>query len=252
MRAIMRTKYLLALTWVLAVTPTAWADTEAAYVYQRTPASAQDTAVAIELESAVGTRDARPFGEQGVEQAGRVELRRGRFTVGVRAGALMSEGEVYGGVLADAGVLLLEQGSAPVDLHLRAGVLRDYRQDIAVRATMTVGRTWGRTNLSALGFTEVPLSEGRDTVDVVFGLGGSVLVRDWLRVGGELIGEDLEGFWEEEEAEGGARLLVGPTVWLAPGARYDIKLNAAAFIAPGIGGEPSSGALLRLVLGRLF
>jgi hypothetical protein len=35
-----------------------------------------------------------------------------------------------------------------------------------------------------------------------------------------MIGEDLEGFWEEEEAEGGARLLVGPSLRLVPTSQH--------------------------------
>jgi hypothetical protein len=37
-----------------------------------------------------------------------------------------------------------------------------------------------------------------------------------LYVGFEALGEDLEGFWEKEEAEGGAKVLVGPSVNLLP------------------------------------
>jgi hypothetical protein len=252
MRIVMPKTSLIAPLLLLTFTSTARADTDSTYVYQRTPAASAATEVSVELDSAVGTREARPFGAQGVEQAARVELRRGIFTVAVRGGALIHDGQVHGGVLVDAGALLLQQGAAPVDVHVSAGVLRDYRQDIAVRATVTAGRSWGRLNLSALAMTEIPLAADRDAVDVVFGLGGSALVRDGLRLGGELIGEDLEGFWDENEAEGGARLLIGPTVWFAPGRQTQVKLNAAAFIAPGLGGEPDSGALIRLVLGRKY
>jgi hypothetical protein len=38
----------------------------------------------------------------------------------------------------------------------------------------------------------------------------------FLRAGVEAIGEDLEGFWEADEAEGGARVLVGPSLHVAP------------------------------------
>jgi hypothetical protein len=39
--------------------------------------------------------------------------------------------------------------------------------------------------------------------------------------GVEALGEDLEGFWEADEAEGGAKLLVGPSVNYAPrGSRF--------------------------------
>ena len=37
-----------------------------------------------------------------------------------------------------------------------------------------------------------------------------------LLAGVEALGEDLEGFWEEDEAEGGAKLLIGPSVNLSP------------------------------------
>jgi hypothetical protein len=37
--------------------------------------------------------------------------------------------------------------------------------------------------------------------------------------GVEAFGEDLEGFWDGEEAEGGAKLFVGPSVHVAPAGR---------------------------------
>ena len=40
-----------------------------------------------------------------------------------------------------------------------------------------------------------------------------------ISLGVEAIGEDLEGFWEEEEAEGGARLLMGPSLRISPAGR---------------------------------
>jgi hypothetical protein len=47
----------------------------------------------------------------------------------------------------------------------------------------------------------------------------------------EVLGEDLEGFWEPEEAEGGARLFVGPSVRLAPPQRrWQVSLAAGPVI----------------------
>jgi hypothetical protein len=46
-----------------------------------------------------------------------------------------------------------------------------------------------------------------------------------LHVGVEMIGEDLEGFWEAEEAEGGARILLGPSIRPAPpSARWQLSV----------------------------
>ena len=41
-----------------------------------------------------------------------------------------------------------------------------------------------------------------------------------VRLGVEAVGEDLEGFWEAEEAEGGAKLYAAPALhWTAPAGR---------------------------------
>ena len=63
---------------------------------------------------------------------------------------------------------------------------------------------------------EKPFSTGRDAVDLLTSFGVARRLVSAVHVGVELIGEDLEGFWEEEEAEGGARLLVGPSLRIAP------------------------------------
>jgi hypothetical protein len=48
-----------------------------------------------------------------------------------------------------------------------------------------------------------------DAADVVTSVGWSRRVGDRMAVGVEGIGQDLEGFWDPSEAEGGAKLLVG-------------------------------------------
>jgi len=52
----------------------------------------------------------------------------------------------------------------------------------------------------------------RDAIDVVTTLGWSRPVSDRLSLGIESIGQDLEGLWNPAEADGGARLLVGPSL----------------------------------------
>jgi len=67
---------------------------------------------------------------------------------------------------------------------------------------------------------EKPLSTNRDAVDLVSTFGIARRLTPALHVGLELIGEDLEGFWEAEEAEGGARLLAGPSIRIAPSSQH--------------------------------
>ena len=48
--------------------------------------------------------------------------------------------------------------------------------------------------------------------------------------GAELLMQDIEGFWEKDEAEGGAKVVAGPTAWFALGQHLEVKVNAGAVI----------------------
>ena len=52
----------------------------------------------------------------------------------------------------------------------------------------------------------------RDAADVVTSVGWSHRIGNRIAIGVEGIGQDLEGFWDPTEAEGGAKLLVGPSL----------------------------------------
>lgn len=64
---------------------------------------------------------------------------------------------------------------------------------------------------------ERPMSEARDEVDLLTSAGWMKPFGSRLQAGVEVCGQDLEGFWEKEEAEGGASFFVGPTVTLRGG-----------------------------------
>lgn len=67
---------------------------------------------------------------------------------------------------------------------------------------------------------------GRDGIDVITTAGAAHAVGSVIRLGIEAVAEDIEGFVEKDEAEGGAKLMVGPTVMLAPtGARWNLLLG---------------------------
>ena len=64
---------------------------------------------------------------------------------------------------------------------------------------------------------EMPLAAPtRDPVDVIMSVGWAARLTPALAIGVEGLGEDLEGFWDPTEAEGGGRVLVGPSVHVAP------------------------------------
>jgi hypothetical protein len=57
-------------------------------------------------------------------------------------------------------------------------------------------------------------SPDRDPVDLIVSVGWLYRISPNVGLGVESVGQDLEGFWEKEEAEGGARILTGPSVHL--------------------------------------
>lgn len=61
-------------------------------------------------------------------------------------------------------------------------------------------------------------SSNRDPVDLITSIGWMRRVSSHISLGVEAVGQDLEGFWEANEAEGGARILTGPSAHLQVGA----------------------------------
>jgi hypothetical protein len=73
---------------------------------------------------------------------------------------------------------------------------------------------------------ERPLDGRRDTVDVITTLAYSRRVAARMFLGGETLLQDVEGFWNRAEADGGARLFVGPAVDLVPAPGWAVHLTA--------------------------
>jgi len=63
---------------------------------------------------------------------------------------------------------------------------------------------------------EKAFAKDRDEIDVITSLGVHYRLSGSLYGGVEAVGEDMEGFWDDEEAEGGAKLLVGPSLNMTP------------------------------------
>lgn len=83
---------------------------------------------------------------------------------------------------------------------------------------VVAGRSFSAWRVDGNALFEKPYAIGRDAVDLITTVGVARQILPALHVGVEMIGEDLEGFWEAQEAEGGARLLIGPSIRIAPSA----------------------------------
>ncbi len=212
------------------------------------PASAQDRPFVFSLTTArdvtkpdvrldydvgVGERTFTAESANGAEQRVGVQASIGRWTLIGRFG-LRSSAEAY--ATSQQGEVLysvLAPSATGLALAVGGGMLHEVGGTDVLLARVTGGhetRTW-RAHGNVL--VQKPLAAYRDAVDLITSVGWAAKLTPALSLGVEGIGEDLEGFWEEEEAEGGARLLVGPSLHLAPpGRRWQLSLAGGPMFHP--------------------
>jgi len=209
-------------------------DANRPYTWQRFGAGPAWTGT-VAAELGYGTRDSRFFGADGFEQGVALRLQSGeRVAFEAYGGALFSGGDdprpgVAGGLVGR----VLTTGADGVDLDLGAGWGYDFRARHVLRARAALGRAFGRWDLRIGSVVEVPVTGEGDSADLMLSVAGSVRLAPGLRQGLELGVEDVEGFWEAEEAEGGARLVAGPTTYVQLGDRVELRVNVAVVYAPG-------------------
>lgn len=96
---------------------------------------------------------------------------------------------------------------------------------------VATGRSFNAWRMDGNALFEKPFAIGRDSVDLITTFGVSRRLSSAFHAGVELIGEDLEGFWEAEEAEGGARVLIGPSFRVAPpNRRWQVSVAGGPMI----------------------
>lgn len=131
------------------------------------------------------------------------------------------------------------------------GARREFQGANVLLAGVGAAHTVGSSLFGAQLRAERPLEEGRDAVDLITSVGWSHRLSDVGRIGVEAIGQDLEGFWSAEEAEGGATLFAGPTLALAPGdgSRWAFVVGAGPVLR-ATHSSRSSGAPRDIVIDR--
>lgn len=175
---------------------------------------------AVHYDAGYAERTATPFGYGGVEQRVGFQGALGSgFTVLGQVGWGVTDGQTTRST-QEAEVLKSVFGlSRSLQIAAGFGLRREWEGATAVLGRVAVGRAFPRSSLFGNLRFERPLAEGRDSIDFITSLGWHYRLAPAIHLGVETIGEDLEGFWEEDEAEGGAKLFVGPSLLFAPAQR---------------------------------
>lgn len=111
-------------------------------------------------------------------------------------------------------------------LAIGLGGGRDYHGTSAALGRLVLGGVWARNAVVANLRLERAFGDPRrDALDVNTTVGFAHAVTSRIRLGVEAVAEDLEGFVEPNEAEGGTKLMAGPTLALgAPGSAWGLSL----------------------------
>jgi hypothetical protein len=173
----------------------------------------------VNYASSYGERAAGPFGYDGMDHQLAIKGYLGnRFTFYAntalgfaRNGSINSSQQAE--VLHDFVGGRQTQGAR---FGLGVGVNRDFTNVGAVFSRVTASFDAAAWRLGGNLKFEKAFDKARDGIDLVTSVGVQHRISGPFFAGLEAVGEDLEGFWEADEAEGGAKLLVGPSINMTP------------------------------------
>jgi len=203
--------------------------TIAPFLFSSTTLTAQDMPWSVAYSSNYGQRISGPFGYDGVEQQISIKGYLGKqFTLYAYAGLGFPQGNVVTTAQQVEVVRNFIGGkkSQGWRIGLGVGANRDYSNVLSVLGRVVASYDQPRWKLAGNLLFEKALAKDRDAIDIITSLGIQYRVVGGLYAGVEAVGEDLEGLWQTDEAEGGARIMVGPSLNLVPSrSRFSFSLS---------------------------
>ena len=194
------------------------------YLFQR---SALPQALHVDFESATGTRDAGAFGRHGMEGLVRSGWTAAEHWTLEASGSVAENRDTdeHGGAWSAEARYGWSAEDAEWGLGVGGGYRRSY-DGVSIPYLRLVGeRALQRWHFAMNGVVELPQSAERDSTDVLISLGSSYTLSAALRLGFELAGEDLEGLFASDEAEGGAKFVFGPTLAWRSGETTALRVH---------------------------
>ncbi len=185
------------------------------FLFSTTTLTPEDLKWSLDYSSSYGEKVTGPFGQEGVGQQVGVKGYLGKqFTVYAHAAV----GNTFSSKVSSAQQVEVIRdfiggkkiGGLRVGLGL--GMRRDYSStnSILSRATIAYDATRWKTGGNIL--FEKAIAANRDKIDIISSIGFHYRLKGKFYGGLEAVGEDLEGLWDAEEAEGGAKILIGPSL----------------------------------------
>ncbi len=205
------------------------------FLFTVTPEVSTTHPVLLSGDLSFARRSIRSLGPEEMEQSLLAQVALApSWTLVARAGRAPDDPAATSSALLRAEVFAaVLTAASPFTLSVGVGGMRDYAGTAVALGSLVAGygnADW--TGAAGLRLERPFTSDSkeaettpRDAIDVTTSAG---LVRTMgaVRLGLEAVAEDLEGFFEADEAEGGAKLMIGPTLSLAPtSSRWHVLLG---------------------------
>jgi len=191
------------------------------FSYAVTTLTPEDLKWSIHYSGSYGNGVEGPFGYDGVSQQVAVKGYLGKqFTLYANAAVGFPRGGNSNVASAQQAEIIRDfyGGKKNMGFRLGAGlgVSNDFSNAKSLLSRITASYDTPFLKASANLLLEHTFLGGRDPIDVITNIGFQYRLINNLYGGLEFVGQDLEGLWDQEEAEGGAKMLIGPSLNLAP------------------------------------
>lgn len=222
-------------------TATSVAAQERPFLFSVTTTSQEKPAARFDYDVGVGEHAFQSDTANQPEQRLGVQASYGRLTFLGRLG-VATDGSSYQSSQSGEVLYSLLRPGAPLSVASGGGVLHEPDGVNVLLARVVAGRIADVWRLDGNLLFQKALAPGRDAVDLITSVGWARKLTRGVSLGVEALGEDLEGFWSADEAEGGARLLAGPSLVVSPsGQRWQLMATGGPLFHPADTGR-SSGA----------
>lgn len=209
--------HIVALSLLLASTATPAFAQDRPFVFSLTTAPASGRAqIRFDYDVGVGEQTFRASTANGPEHRIGVQAAVGRWTMVGRFGVTSANADYATSQQGEVLFSVLRPNASGVALAVGGGWLHEAGGTDVALVRVTAGHEATTWRLHGNMLLQKPMTLDRDALDVITSAGWAWKCGRALSIGAEGVGEDLEGFWEPAEAEGGARLLVGPSLHVAP------------------------------------
>jgi hypothetical protein len=210
------------------------------FLFLTTTAEETKPAARFDYEVGVGERTFQSDTSNQPEQRFGVQATLGRVTFLGRFG-ISDVGSSYQSSQSGEALYSLIEPGRRIALAAGGGMLHEAEGVNVLLARVIAGRNTDVSRLYGNLLFQKPMAADRDTVDLITSVGWARKLVHGVSLGVEAVGDDLEGFWDSQEAEGGARLLAGPSLHISPAkARWQLTATGGPVFHPSDTGRASS------------